>query len=587
MWDLLSPIEYYAHNDAIDKKDQNEHSNNTQEYTLDTELSLYENQDKPVQAQQIDVLHDTGASITMLPSDFDFAWTNVRDSLHTISGCLKGTAEKYTQIGEFHALITLDTGEIKRAIIPEAILIPSTRTNTYLLAHAPLLMAGHNFLPNLYKPKIKFREGEEYIMTVRSVQIKRQHTRAYSYTTVNPMTHRHLSTMFSSQTTQTDLTLSTPTTLIYHLRYGCMSEAVLQHTQRHVIGMQVQQGSWKRLKQQLPCSPCLAGKMRKTNKAGNTTDKKVRPNEEVSIDWGIINKQALPNQNNVFALFLDLNTGLVFVFPSPSRGLTGTALLAYIQRYGQPLAVRHDNAQEFIAGEFTEICNKKGIQQNRSAPFNPNQNPVEQYMDLLMSKTRCLLATSGLDPKAYWELALEHSATLTNVTALPGRCTPSEHTFKKRPDISNLRIFGCDVLAYRETDKRTKLQPKVDQGLYVLETSPQHSDDTYRILMTNGKMTGKVLVRRQVYFNKRSFPAQKMIPKNPLSKPLKPDDGSGLIGLTFVDDGESFRVTGTHVEAGINVVDYKDKKGNQHYSTIKEVKQWIEKTKLTQAANLI
>ncbi len=105
-----------------------------------------------------------------------------------------------------------------------------------------------------------------------------------------------------------------------------MSELVLQHTQRHVIGMNVQQGSWKKLKQQLPCSSCLAGKMRKLNKAGakdytdldnlalswtpNTAEKKVRLNEEVSIDWGIINKQAIPNQNNVFALFLDLNTGL-------------------------------------------------------------------------------------------------------------------------------------------------------------------------------------------------------------------------------------------------------------------------------------
>ncbi len=168
MWHFLSPtIEYYVHKDAIEKKDQNEHSNNTQEYLLDTAHSLYENQDKPVQPHQIDILLDTGASITMLPSDFEFAWINVRDSLHTISGCLKGTAEKYTQIGEFHALITLDTGETKRAIIPEAILIPSTRTNTYLLAHAPLLMAGHEFIPNPYKPKIKFREGGEYTMTVR------------------------------------------------------------------------------------------------------------------------------------------------------------------------------------------------------------------------------------------------------------------------------------------------------------------------------------------------------------------------------------------------------------------------------------
>jgi hypothetical protein len=46
-----------------------------------------------------------------------------------------------------------------------------------------------------------------------------------------------------------------------------MGKSALQHTQRHVIGMQVQQGSWKRLRKQLPCSSCLAGKMRKTNKA--------------------------------------------------------------------------------------------------------------------------------------------------------------------------------------------------------------------------------------------------------------------------------------------------------------------------------
>jgi hypothetical protein len=57
MWDLLSPIEYYVHKDAIDKRPK---------------MSIA-----------------TRTRITMLPSDFEFAWTNVRDSLHTISGCLK------------------------------------------------------------------------------------------------------------------------------------------------------------------------------------------------------------------------------------------------------------------------------------------------------------------------------------------------------------------------------------------------------------------------------------------------------------------------------------------------------------------
>ncbi len=65
------------------------------------------------------------------------------------------------------------------------------------------------------------------------------------------------------------------------------------------------------------------------------------------------------------------------------------------------------------------------------------------------------------------------------------------------------------------------------------------------------------------------------------------DDGSELIGLIFIDDGESFRVTSTHKEDGQIVVDYKDKKGADHYSTILEVRQWIAQTALNQAANSI
>jgi hypothetical protein len=113
--------------------------------------------------------------------------------------------------------------------------------------------------------------------------------------------------------------VSTPTALIYHLRYGCMSEPVLQHTQRHVVGMNVQQESWKKLKQQLPCSSCLAGKMRKLNKAGlkdytdldnlalswtpNTAEKKVRPKEEVSIPGELSTSKRFPTRTTSLLSF--------------------------------------------------------------------------------------------------------------------------------------------------------------------------------------------------------------------------------------------------------------------------------------------
>jgi len=44
--------------------------------------------------------------------------------------------------------------------------------------------------------------------------------------------------------------------------------------------------------------------------------------------------------------------------------------------------------------------------------YNPNQNPVEHYMEIVSSRTRSLLSISGLDPETYWEMALEHAVNL-------------------------------------------------------------------------------------------------------------------------------------------------------------------------------
>ena len=52
--------------------------------------------------------------------------------------------------------------------------------------------------------------------------------------------------------------------------------------------------------------------------------------------------------------------------------------------------------------------------------------------------------SSGLDPQS-------------------GRATPYKHTFGMHPDISHLRIFGCAALAYKEKEKRHKLDYKTEE----------------------------------------------------------------------------------------------------------------------------
>ena len=144
---------------------------------------------------------------------------------------------------------------------------------------------------------------------------------------------------------------------------------------------------------------CLAGHMRKTKKTPtnnysdianlaitwtpNTATKIVNPNEHVAVDWAIINKRSIPNKNNVFAVYVDTNTGLVFTYPTQSRGAAGPSLLAYIQQFGCPKQITHDNAKEFCHGEFAEICLQRGITPNPTQPFDHNKNPTERYLRFL------------------------------------------------------------------------------------------------------------------------------------------------------------------------------------------------------------
>jgi hypothetical protein len=65
-----------------------------------------------------------------------------------------------------YLILTLDSGETVKVIIPECIQIPPGLSNTYLLAHSAFLMAGHQYVSDLSKPKLKFKGGGSYTMSV-------------------------------------------------------------------------------------------------------------------------------------------------------------------------------------------------------------------------------------------------------------------------------------------------------------------------------------------------------------------------------------------------------------------------------------
>ncbi len=565
-------------------------TNNVQEIQLDTDYNLYENPNKTISLQPIPFLFDTSAALTMISSQPPWAWTNLRDCLYAIGGCFNGPTQNNLKMGEYHK------GETIRVIIPEAVQLTPHIAHSNLIANTAYLMAGHKYLSDLHKPKLKFKGGGKYTMEVNkghlivkilptdATQIYLHEDKIYEPPTFSPTEQFQYVNRAN---------LQTPTAFLWHLRYACKCISLLKHTQEHVIGMNVQ-GSWKALETQLPCTACIAGKMRKikktptkcftdinsfavTWKPGND-HKIVNSNESVALDWGIVNKKNQPKTNNVFAIYLDTNTGFVFGFPAENRAQAGLSLLTYIQRHGQPKQLVHDNAKEFIEGEFKQICMDKNIEQIRTTPFDHNKNPTELYMEILTAMTRSLLFISGLPANKFWEHALEHATTLQNRTALMGRCTPYETRYGKRPHVNHLRVFGCEAMAYIEKDKRHKLDYKVERCIY-LGMSTTHTDDTAKLLLLK---TMTIIYRRNVHYNERSYPARKL--KHNTST-TKLDTGEDLIGLQFEDEDQWWTITehGTHDGDLVLWYTNNDTK-EEEKSSVQEVREWYNSTQLQQAS---
>jgi hypothetical protein len=170
--------------------------NNVQDITIQSDHLLYTNPERPLKPQTIDLIYDTGATISMMPAQYSYAWRNLRDCLHSLAGCFTGHTKSHLQIGEFHGIITLDSGETRRAIIPECIQIAPGLSNTYLLANTAFLMAGHQYISHLSGPKLKFSGKGTYTMSVEKdtklsryyqhSQHKTHHTKQSIFTMMSP-----------------------------------------------------------------------------------------------------------------------------------------------------------------------------------------------------------------------------------------------------------------------------------------------------------------------------------------------------------------------------------------------------------------
>ncbi|KAJ9566114.1 hypothetical protein OSB04_002080 [Centaurea solstitialis] len=128
--------------------------------------------------------------------------------------------------------------------------------------------------------------------------------------------------------------------------------------------------------------------------------------------------------------------------------------------------LRSDRGGEYLSDEFDNHLMECGIVSQLTPPYTPQMNGVSERRNrTLLDMVRSMMCHSTL-PISFWGHALETAAHILNRAPTKSvEKTPYELWKGKKPNISFLRIWGCEVYVKRPTSE--KLKPKSDKCFFI------------------------------------------------------------------------------------------------------------------------
>lgn len=198
--------------------------------------------------------------------------------------------------------------------------------------------------------------------------------------------------------------------------------------------------------------------------------------------------------------------------------------------------LRCDNGGEYSSNEFKQMCRDSGIQIEYTVAYSPEQNGVAERLNrTLLDKARCMIAESKMD-KQFWGEAVLNATYITNrspTRALKMNKTPAEIWFGKRPNLSNLRVFGSTAYAHVPDVLRKKLDNKSRRMTMV-----GYAKNGYRLW---DDKESRIVVYRDVTFNEIcSVNTENNVDQQVFE--IEPCNGSEDQAEQSYDDGDDNRV---------------------------------------------
>ncbi|GJU53663.1 ribonuclease H-like domain, reverse transcriptase, RNA-dependent DNA polymerase [Tanacetum coccineum] len=132
--------------------------------------------------------------------------------------------------------------------------------------------------------------------------------------------------------------------------------------------------------------------------------------------------------------------------------------------------LRTDRGGEFTSNEFTQYCKENGIARQLTAPYSPQQNGVAEAV------RHAIYILNSVPTKALEDI------------------TPYEAIKHRKPNLENLRVFGCIAYAKVPSQHLTKLDDRSTKMVYL---GNKQGSKAYRLF---DPTTQRVCVSRDVKF---------------------------------------------------------------------------------------
>lgn len=163
--------------------------------------------------------------------------------------------------------------------------------------------------------------------------------------------------------------------------------------------------------------------------------------------------------------------------------------------------VRTDNGGEFINNQLSSYYRQRGIKPEPTQRYSPQQNgKAERLNRVLLERVRTMLVQSGISQQ-YWGEAMYHANYIRNRSPYRNNAmTPTEAFSGQKPDVSNLKPFGCEAWVHVPAQLRNKLDAVSQRGVYIGVDRGTGSV----VLLRDGTIT----TSRDVIFSESVFPAQ-------------------------------------------------------------------------------